>query len=71
MTNYPERIRDLQLKAASKQAMVDSCEGHIWKADYVSLINQTKGSTASCVRCGERRGWNQIGPEEQWVGDVK
>lgn len=50
------KIRDLQLKAAFKQAAIESCNGHIWITDYASYI---VGGTGSCVckRCGERRSW--------------
>lgn len=65
-TDYQERIRALQAKAAAKQAAVDACQGHIWRPDYVSKIDGNKGSSAVCVRCGERRGWVDIGADEQW-----
>lgn len=60
-----EKIEALKLKAAIKQAAIDACDGHIWEADYVSQIVGGGGS-AVCVRCGERRAWFAIGPNEQW-----
>ncbi len=65
MNNALEVIRALQAKAAIKQAAVDACQGHIWRVDYISQIDHEKGSSAVCVRCGERRGWNEIGPHEK------
>lgn len=65
------RIRALQAKAAFMQARIDACDGHLWKADYVSKIDALTGSSAVCVRCGERRGWNKIGPDEKWQYDTK
>lgn len=61
-----ERIRALQAKAAMKQAVVDACQGHIWRADYVSQIvaSPPAGGSSVCVRCGERRAWKDIGPDE-------
>jgi len=61
-----ERIKALQAKAAKIQAAVDACDGHIWRADYVSKIDQCEGSSAVCIRCGERKGWKDIKPDEQW-----
>lgn len=66
-----EAIRALQAKAAAKQAAIDACEGHLWRADYVSKIDVLKGSSAVCARCGERRGWSKIGPDEKWEADAK
>ncbi len=68
MIDYAQRIKDLKLKAASKQAAVDLCDGHIWRADYVSVIDSVKGSSSVCVRCGERRGWGDITEDEPRVG---
>lgn len=65
-----ERIRALQAKAAMKQAAVDACDGHIWGKIYVSKIDHSKGSSAACIRCGERRAWTDIGPNEQWEHDA-
>lgn len=65
-----ERIRALQAKAAMKQAAVDACQGHIWGKIYVSKIDHSKGSSAACIRCGERRAWTDIGPNEQWEHDT-
>lgn len=66
-----QRIRALQLKAATKQAAVDACEGHICKADYVSQIDQSQGSSSVCVRCGERRAWKDIGADEKQIWGEK
>ena len=57
----------LQAKAALKQAAVDACDGHIWNPDYVSTINMRTGSSAVCVRCGERRAWKDIGLDDPHV----
>tara|TARA_R110002050_G_scaffold243758_1_gene380259 strand:+ start:5952 stop:6272 length:321 start_codon:yes stop_codon:yes gene_type:complete len=65
-----ERIRALQAKAGMKQAAVDACDGHIWGKIYVSKIDHSKGSSAACIRCGERRAWTNIGPNEQWEHDA-
>jgi ferredoxin-like protein FixX len=65
-----QRIRALQAKAAMKQAAVDACDGHIWGKIYVSKIDYGKGSFAACIRCGERRAWTDIGPNEQWEYDT-
>ncbi len=62
--NIWDRIKALQTKAALKQAAVDACQGHIWHYDYVSKFDQEHGSSAVCVRCGERRGWKDIKPNE-------
>lgn len=62
-------IAALIAKAAAKQAAVNSCDGHLWLADYHNPAD-SRGSSACCVRCGERRGINQIGPEEKWQLDV-
>lgn len=51
-----EKIRALQAKARALQAAVDSCDGHIWRTDYVSKIPGCSGSCV-CVRCGERQSW--------------
>lgn len=64
-----ERILALQAKAAAKQAAVDACDGHIWRTDYVSKIIGGDGSCV-CIRCGERRGWKDIGPHEQYEHDA-
>lgn len=65
-TQGRERIRDLQTKAASKQAAADSCQGHVWGRVHVSKIDHCESSSAACIRCGERRALVDIGPAEQW-----
>jgi hypothetical protein len=62
-----ERIRALKSKTAAKQAAIDACEGHIWRADYVSQIVScpSSGGSSVCVRCGERRGWRDLKDSEQ------
>lgn len=67
MSTIEERINALKCKAAAIQAAVDACDGHLWLADYVSTIDHANGSSAKCVRCGERRGWKDIGPKEKWA----
>lgn len=64
-----ERIRALQTKAAVKQAAIDLCTGHLWGEVYFSQINYSKGSSAVCVRCGERRSLEEIqkDPASQWA----
>lgn len=57
-----DRIRAIKAKAAAKQAAVDACQGHIWRTDFVSELGS--GGSCICVRCGERRGWDQIGADE-------
>ena len=64
-----DRIRSLQAKAALRQAAVNACQGHIWGQIYVSKIDHGKGSSAACIRCGERRAWTDIGPTERWEHD--
>lgn len=64
------RIRALQAKAGAMQAAINACQGHIWGHIHVSKIDHAKGSSAACIRCGERRGWNEIGPDEQWAHDT-
>ena len=65
-----DRIRAMQSKAAMKQAAADACQGHIWGKIHVSKIDHCEGSSAACIRCGERRAWTDIGPTEQWEHDA-
>jgi hypothetical protein len=53
-------MAELKLKAALKQAAIDLCDGHIWGDVYFSKISYQSGGSVVCLRCGERRAWNQI-----------
>lgn len=48
------RVDALKLKAALKQAAVESCPGHLWGDMHASQIHSPEGDSFVCVLCGER-----------------
>lgn len=64
-TSTLDRIKALQVKAANIQAAVNACDGHIWGNIYISEIDSIQGSSAACIRCGERRSLDKIGQDEK------
>ena len=59
------KLDALMMKARGMQMAADCCDGHIWRSDHVSMIDQLQGSSAVCIRCGERRAWRDIPPDAQ------